>query len=103
MDDLAAGMDPGVGAAGTGQHGGLAHTGRQTEGVAQGPRHRRDLGLEGEAAKGGTVVGDQEPPALQLLPQPSSIRRDELAQIDAGTRRTQSAPSARCRPGADRA
>ena len=51
VDDLAAGMDPGVGAARTGQQGRLAHTGRQTEGVAQGPRHRRDLGLEGEAAK----------------------------------------------------
>ena len=85
MDDLAAGVHPGVGAAGTGQRGGLAHAGRPAEGVAQGPRHGRDLGLEGEAAEGGTVVGDQEPPALQLRPQPSSIRRHELAQIDAGT------------------
>ncbi len=83
--------------------GGSLSAGRPTEGVAQGPGHRRDLGLEGEAAEGGTVVGDQEPPALQLLRQRCGVRRDELAQIDAGTRRTQSAPSARCRPGAGRA
>ena len=45
--------------------GGSAQAGRPLERLAQRAGHGRDLGLGGEAPEGRTVVGDQEPPALQ--------------------------------------
>ena len=64
MDDLAAGVHAGVGAAGTGEGGRLGQAGRALEGQAQRAGHGRDLWLDGEAPEGGAVVGDEKPPAL---------------------------------------
>ena len=65
VDDLAPGVHAGVGAPGAGEDRGLAQAGGALEGLAQRAGHGRDLGLDGEAAEGRTVVGDQQPPALR--------------------------------------
>ena len=65
MDHLAPGVHAGVGAAGAGDGRRLAQAGRPLDRLAQCAGDRRDLGLGGEAPEGRTVVGDQEPPALQ--------------------------------------
>ena len=95
VDHLAPRMHPGVGAAGTGQHRRFGQPSRAAQGGPQGAGHRRQLGLERKTPEGGAVVGHQEPPAL-----PRSVGVLGHAQADAGFRRTQSAPSARCRPAA---
>ena len=65
VDHLAPRVHPGVGAAGAGERRRSAQAGRALEGQAQRAGHRRDLGLDGEAAEGGTVIRDEEPPALR--------------------------------------
>ena len=65
MDHLPPGMHAGVGPAGAGDERCLLQSGRASERQAQRAGDGRDLGLGGKAPEGGTVVGDQEPPALQ--------------------------------------
>ena len=65
VDDLPAGVHAGVGAPGAGDGRRLAQPGRALERLAQRAGDGRDLGLDGEAPEGRTVVGDQEPPALR--------------------------------------
>ncbi len=65
VDHLAPRVHPGVGAAGAGERRRFFQASRALEGQAQRAGHRRDLGLDGEAVEGSTVVGDKEPPALR--------------------------------------
>ena len=65
VDDLASGVHAGVGAAGAGDGRRLAQSGRPLDRLAQRAGDGRDLGLDGKAPEGCTVVRDQQPPALQ--------------------------------------
>ena len=65
VDHLPTGVHAGVGAPGTDDRRRLAQPGGALERLAQHAGDGRDLGLDGEAPEGRTVVGDQEPPALR--------------------------------------
>jgi hypothetical protein len=71
VDHLVHGVDPGVGAAGTGQlHRGAADPG---QGGLQGPGHRRLPVLGREPVEAGTVVGQGQPPPDGPLRQPPGV------------------------------
>ncbi len=65
MHDLAPGVHAGIGPAGAGNQRRLVEADRPLEHLAQRTGHGRDAGLGGKAPEGRTVIGKQEPPALQ--------------------------------------
>ena len=66
VDHLTPGVHPGVGPPGAGDDRRLAHPGRALERHLQRAGHRGHLGLGGETPEGRPVVGEQEPPALEV-------------------------------------
>ena len=80
VNDLAPGVDAGVGAPGASQRRWFDQAGGPAQGLPQRAGHGGHLRLVGETPEGGTVVGDQEPPTLpdsaggRAHPQTNSIR-----------------------------